>query len=64
MREGFVTVPGELVLTRTSNGLLLEPLTATGTVVVADDGLPVLALDRVVTNAEVLAGIDGDRSER
>jgi len=64
VREGFVSSPGELVLFRTPEGLLLQPSTDPGTVRIADDGLPILSLNRTVTNAEVLAAIDGERSER
>ncbi|HUQ64234.1 MAG TPA: hypothetical protein VM121_10810 [Acidimicrobiales bacterium] len=64
LREGLVDVPGEVVLSRTPDGLLVQPATGAGTVRIADDGLPVLELDRVVSNAEVLAAIDAERSER
>lgn len=64
LREGLVDVPGEVVLSRTPDGLLVQPATGAGTVRIADDGLPVLQLDRVVSNAEVLAAIDAERGER
>ncbi len=63
-RSGVVDAPGEVVLTRTADGLLLRSTTAVGTVTTAKDGLPVLALDVTVTNAEVLAAIAAERSER
>ncbi len=64
LREGLVDVPGELLLRRTADGLLLSPLTGHGSVRIAPDGLPVLQLDRPVNNAEVLAAIDGERQSR
>lgn len=64
LREGLVDVPGEVLLSRTSDGLLIQPTTAPGTVSIAEDGLPVLALDRVVTNAEVLTALDAERYHR
>lgn len=64
LREGFVATPGELLLRRTPDGLLLSPTIGQGSVRTAADGLPVLELDRPVTNAEVLAAIDEDRTAR
>lgn len=64
LREGLVDVPGEVLLLRTPDGLLVTPATGTGTVRIAEDGLPVLDLDRVVTNAEVLAALDAERTHR
>ena len=64
LREGVVDAPGSVLLSRTPDGLLLRPLTGAGTVRVAKDGLPVLDLDRRVTNAEVLAALDEQRSSR
>ncbi len=64
LRDGVVTVPGEVVLIRTADGLLLRPTTAVGKLKTAKDGLPVLALEVTITNAEVLAAIAAERSER
>lgn len=64
LREGLVDAPGEVLLSSTSDGLLLQPATGAGTVRIADDGLPVLELDRVVTNVEMLAAIDAERGQR
>lgn len=64
LREGLVDVPGEVVLSRTPDGLLIQPATGAGALHITDDGLPVLELDRAVSNAEVLAAIDADRGER
>lgn len=64
LREGLVDPPGEVLLSRTPEGLLVQPTTGAGTVRIAEDGLPVLDLDRVVTNAEVLAAIDAERGSR
>ena len=64
LREGLVDPPGEVFLTRTPEGLLVQPTTGAGTVRIADDGLPVLDLDRMVTNSEVLAAMDAERGSR
>lgn len=64
VRDGLVTLPGEVLLRRTPEGLLLRPISRPGTVRTADDGLPVLRLDRPVTNAEVLAAVDRERDSR
>lgn len=64
LRDGIVETPGELLLRRTPEGLLLSPVTGQGVVRLAEDGLPVLDLDRPVTNAEVLTGIDEGRRHR
>lgn len=64
LREEFMDVPGELLLERTAEGLLLRPVQAATRVRIADDGLPVLDVDRLVTNEEMLAAIDRERGER
>jgi bifunctional DNA-binding transcriptional regulator/antitoxin component of YhaV-PrlF toxin-antitoxin module len=64
LRDEFVEVPGELLLERTAEGLLLRPVHAATRVRIADDGLPVLDVDRIVTNEEILAAIDRNRDER
>jgi len=64
LREGLVDVPGELLVRRTSDGLLLSPLHVQGEVRMDADGLPVLDLGRAVTNSEVLAALAGERQSR
>lgn len=64
LRAGFVDTPGELLLQRIPEGLLLTPATGQGSLRVAKDGLPVLELGRAVTNAEVVAAIDDERRGR
>jgi bifunctional DNA-binding transcriptional regulator/antitoxin component of YhaV-PrlF toxin-antitoxin module len=63
-REELVEVPGDVLLERVSDGILLRAVQGPTTVRVADDGLPVLDIDRTVTNEEVLAAIDRERGER
>lgn len=57
-------VPGEILLHRTPDGLLLTPAETVGSVHEGSDGLPVLSVGRMVTNDEVLAAIEGDRADR
>lgn len=64
LREELVEVPGEVLLERTAEGVLLRSLHAPTHVRQADDGLPVLDLGRSVTNDEVLAAIDRERGGR
>jgi len=64
LRDGLLNGAGELLLVPTAEGLLLRPVVESGTVRIADDGLPVLTLEGTVTNAEVLAAIDRARAER
>lgn len=64
LREGLVDVPGRVVVRRTVDGLLLIPDRDAGAVRTSSDGLPVLDLDRPVSNATVLAAIDEDRTAR
>lgn len=64
LRGELVSVPGEVVLRRTPDGVLMSPVPTEGTVGTADDGLPVLALGRPVTNEEVLAAVDLERAGR
>ena len=63
-RDGLVEVPGEVLISRSPDGVLIEPAFERGTVRTADDGLPVLDLGRTVTNAEVLDAIDAARDNR
>lgn len=64
LREEIVTAPGEVLVRRTPDGLLLTPAEGAGTVSIGSDGLPLLMLGRLVTNAEVLAAIDRERADR
>ena len=64
LREDIVTTPGELVVRRVAEGLLLTSATTAGVVSTGTDGLPVLHLGRNVTNNEVLAALDRERVER
>lgn len=64
LRPELVTVPGELLIRRTADGVLLTPADRTGTVSEAEDGLPVLTIGRRVTNDEVLAALDQERADR
>lgn len=65
MRDEIVSrLPGEVILRRTADGLLMTPADSPGNVGQADDGLPVLAVGRRVTNDEVLASIDAERASR
>lgn len=64
LREDVVTVPGDVLLRRTADGLLMTAADAPGTVRQADDGLPILALGRRITTGEVLRAIDAERADR
>lgn len=64
LRDELIDVPGELFIDRTSEGLLLRPVHAPTKVRMAEDGLPLLDVNRVVTNEEVLNAIDNERSQR
>ncbi|MGQ0776350.1 MAG: hypothetical protein ACT4NY_18310 [Pseudonocardiales bacterium] len=64
LRRHLVEVPGEVALRRTPDGVLLTPVTTAGQVDQGSDGLPVLRLGRSVSNDEVLAAIDDERSGR
>lgn len=64
VREGLVDAPGEVLLSRTADGVLLRPTTRGGTLLIADDGLPVLVLDHAVSNDGVLAAIQREREGR
>lgn len=63
-RDEVVSVPGEVMLRRTADGLLLSPAESAGEVGDGADGLPVLRIGRPVRNAEVLARIDEERADR
>jgi hypothetical protein len=64
LREEIVSIPGEVLIRRTADGLLLTAAESPGTVRVGDDGLPVLSIGRRVTNDEVLSAIDQERADR
>lgn len=63
-REEVVTIPGEVFLQRTADGLLLTSTDSPGTVRQGDDGLPMLSIGRRVSNAEVLRAIELERIDR
>jgi AbrB family looped-hinge helix DNA binding protein len=64
IRDELVEVPGELLLERTPDGVLLRPVGGSVSVRTGDDGLPVISVGRAVTNDEVLAAIDAERAGR
>lgn len=64
LRDQLVTSPGEVMVRPTADGVLLTPLDLGAQVETGSDGLPVLRLGRPVSNDEVLAAIDEDRSSR
>lgn len=64
LRDEITTTPGEVFVRRTAEGLILSPTIAPGDVEAGPDGLPLLRLGRDVTNDEVLAAIDRERSGR
>jgi DNA-binding transcriptional regulator/RsmH inhibitor MraZ len=64
LRHELVTTPGEVVLRRTPDGVLLTRVTPEGRVEESSDGLPVLRHGRRVLNDEVIAAIDDDRAGR
>ncbi len=64
LRREIATTPGEVLARRTPDGILLVSATADGVLDVADDGLPVLRVGKIVTNREVLEALDEERAER
>lgn len=64
LRDDVVTVPGEVLLRRTPDGLMLSPAESPATITEAADGLPLLTIGRPVGNAEVIARIDEERAGR
>ena len=64
LRDELLDVPGEVVIERTADGLLIRPANANTNVRLAEDGLPVLNVDRPVTNDEVLDAIAAERAGR
>lgn len=64
LRRELVSAPGEVVLRRTADGVLLTRVASGGDVEQASDGLPVLRLGRRVTNDEVIDAIGQERASR
>lgn len=65
LRDEVVSTPGEVLIRRSPDGLLLTAVGPGGSIDVDDDdGFPVLRLGRTVTNDEVLASIDRARAQR
>ena len=64
MREDVVSVPGEVLVRRTPEGLVVSQVPSAGEVTVGPDGFPVLRVGRRVTNDEVLDANDRERAER
>lgn len=64
LREEIATTPGELLVRRVAEGLLLTSTTTAGVLATGTDGLPVLHLGRRVTNNEVLDALARERAER
>lgn len=65
LRRELVSAPGEVLLRRTADGVLMTPVQASGGEVdQGPDGLPRLRLGRRVTNDEVIAAIGQDRASR
>ncbi|MGQ0850113.1 MAG: hypothetical protein ACT4OP_13580 [Actinomycetota bacterium] len=64
IRDELVDPPGEVLLRKTPDGLLLLPVEQPGTVVIAEDGLPKLNVGRPVNQEELSASIDRERAER
>lgn len=65
LRRELVTLPGEVVLRRTPDGVLMTPVAeGGGEIEAAPDGFPVLRVGRTVSNDEVIAAIDQDRAHR
>jgi AbrB family looped-hinge helix DNA binding protein len=64
LRDEISTTPGDVIVQRTAAGLLITAAPQEADVATAADGLPVLELDRVVSNTDVLDAIDHERSSR
>lgn len=63
LRDDVVSAPGEVLIRRTPEGLVLSPVTTLGEVEFGTDGLPTLRLGRRVTNDEVIDALDRERAE-
>jgi bifunctional DNA-binding transcriptional regulator/antitoxin component of YhaV-PrlF toxin-antitoxin module len=64
LRRKLVDPPGQVILRKTPDGVLLQPVATDGEVHEAADGYPVLTLGQPVTNEQVLQTIHDERSER
>lgn len=64
IRRELIAAPGEVLVRRTPDGVLLTPIASEGEVGEGIDGLPVLKLGHRVTNDDVLAAIDRERAGR
>lgn len=64
LRRELVETPGEVLLRRTADGVLLTAVAPDGDVEQAADGMPVLRLGRRVTNDEVTEAVRDERSGR
>lgn len=64
LRDEVSTTPGDVVIVRTAAGLLITAAPQEADVAAGSDGLPILELDRMVSNADVLDAIDRERSSR
>jgi hypothetical protein len=64
LREDVVTAPGEVLLRRTPDGLLVTPAEIDGAIRYGKDGLPVLTIGGPVSNDEVLHAIEAERADQ
>ena len=64
LRDEIVSIPGDVLVRRTADGLLLTPAETPGTVRDGDDGLPVLTIGRRIGNDETLRAIEQERADR
>lgn len=64
LRDEIVSIPGDVLVRRTADGLLLTPAETPGTVRDGDDELPVLTIGRRVSNDETLRAIEQERADR
>jgi AbrB family looped-hinge helix DNA binding protein len=64
LRDVVSTTPGDVIVQRTDDGLLITAAPREAEISQASDGLPVLEFDRVVSNLDVLDAIDHERSSR
>ena len=62
--RGDLSIPGQVPVRRTADGLLLTPSEAPGIVRDGDDGLPVLTIGRRVSKDETLKAIEQERADR
>lgn len=64
LRDEIVSIPGDVLVRRTADGLLLTPAETPGTVGDGADGLPLLSIGRRVSNDETLRAIEHERADR